>query len=762
MFPAISNLLGTCSQTWGTKSHSIPPHPKIPMYRLPLAVLMLPLALAAQVTSGLHSRSLVTQSINQAQLHTLAGNTRPEANALNDRGRVTDDFPMQHMLLQMQRPEEQEQAAKQMVDDLHNPKSAGFHKWLTAAQYGQLFGPASSDIDIVTGWLKSQGFTVNAVYPSGMQIDFSGTAGQVRTAFHTEIHNLSVNGVAHVGNMSDPQIPAALAPAVRGVVSLHDFNPHSMNRPHPTYTFTSQGYTTQAVTPSDLATIYNLNPLFSAGITGKGQTIAVIEDSDLYRTSDYDTFRSRLGLTAYTSGSLATQHPAPPSGVSNCSDPGVVGGNDAETTLDAEWASAAAPDATVVVAACADTRTTFGGMIALENLVNSATPPGVVSISYGDCEVDNGESSNAAFNALYQQATAEGISVFVAAGDEGAAECDAGATEATHGIGVSAYASTPYNVAVGGTDFGDVLAGTVATYWSSTNTATYGSALSYIPEVPWNASCAGSLLAGYLGYSTVYGTSGFCGSSEARSDGLLEVAAGSGGPSGCATGQASTALVVSGTCQGYAKPSWQSGLSGVPSDGVRDLPDVSLFASNGIWGHYYVTCFTDVRNGGSSCSGAPSDWFGGGGTSYATPILAGIQALVNQNTGGFQGNPNYVYYQLASAQYGGALLNSCNSTNGNGTDPGCIFYNVTQGDISVNCGGTVDCYGYATASTGGIGGGGFGGRRGGGQQQVGNGAMSTSGGSYSPAYGTAPAWNFSTGIGTINAANLVNNWPTGQ
>ena len=721
------------------------------MSRLSIAFFLLPLALAAQPAAGLHSRILITGRVDEARLHTLHGNTRGAANPLNDRGRVADDFAMEHMLLLMQRPDEQEQAARQMIDDLHNPKSPKFHKWLTAAQYGQLYGPSQSDIDTVTSWLKSKGFAVNAVYPNGMQIDFSGSAGQVREAFHTEIHHLNVNGAAHVGNMSDPQIPAALAPAVRGIVSMNDFTPHTMAKPHPHYTFTSQGFINQAVTPSDLATIYNLNPLFAGGVTGKGQTIAVIEDSDLYRTSDYDTFRSRLGLAAYTSGSLATVHPAPPSGGSNCFDPGVVQGDDGEATLDAEWASAAAPDATVLVAACANTRTTFGGLIALSNLVNSATPPGVVSISYGDCEADNGQTSNAAFSALYQQAVAEGISVFVSAGDEGAASCDAGSSQATHGIAVSAFASTPYNVAVGGTDFGDVLAGTVNTYWSSTNSDTYGSALSYIPEVPWNGSCAGGLLAGYLGFDTVYGTNGFCGSAQARSDGLLEVAAGSGGPSGCATGSPSVALVVSGTCAGYAKPSWQS-LAGVPDDGVRDLPDVSLFASNGIWGHYYVTCFSDQRNGGASCAGEPSEWSGGGGTSFAAPIMAGIQALVNQNTGALQGNPNYVYYQLAAAQYGGALGNSCNSVNGNATDPGCIFYNVTQGDIAVNCAGSVNCFGYVPTG---------GGRRGGGQGS-GNGAISTSGASYSPAFGTAAGWNFSTGIGSINAANLVNNWPTGQ
>jgi subtilase family serine protease len=260
-----------------------------------------------------------------------------------------------------------------------------------------------------------------------------------------------------------------------------------------------------------------------------------------------------------------------------------------------------------------------------------------VSISYGECEAENGAASNAAFNSIYQQAVAEGVSVFVAAGDEGAASCDAGAQGATHGIGVSAWASTPYNVAVGGTDFGDTLAGTNSEYWSTSNSATFDSAKSYIPEIPWNDSCASGLLAGHFGYSTVDGSAGFCGSSTAKNDGLLEVVAGSGGPSGCATGSPASSGVVGGSCQGYAKPSWQTGVAGIPADGVRDIPDVSLFAADGLWGHYYVDCWSDIRNGGASCAGAPSTWDGGGGTSFSAPILAGIQALVNQNSGGSAG-----------------------------------------------------------------------------------------------------------------------------
>ena len=323
---------------------------------------------------------------------------------------------------------------------------------------------------------------------------------------------------------------------------------------------------------------------------------------------------------------------------------------------------------------------------------------------------------------MYQQAVAEGISVFVAAGDEGAASCDAGLSSATHGIGVSAYASTPYNVAVGGTDFSDTLDGTTSNYWGSTNSATYGSALSYIPEIPWNDSCAGSLLANYLGYSTVYGADGFCNSNAARRDELVEVVAGSGGPSNCASGSPSSYGIANGSCQGVAKPSWQTGLAGIPNDGVRDIPDVSLFAADGVWGHFYVTCWSDVRNGGAACTGAPSSWAGAGGTSFASPIMAGIQALVNQNTGSAQGNPNYVYYSLAASTP-------------------TVFHSVTRGDIDVNCTGTANCFGSTGSVTYGRGGRPVNTRF---HQRP---ALSISSSSFTAQlYGTGASWNFATGI----------------
>ncbi len=232
------------------------------------------------------------------------------------------------------------------------------------------------------------------------------------------------------------------------------------------------------------------------------------------------------------------------------------------------------------------------------------------------------------------------------------------------------------------------------------------------------------------GKKVPYGSAGFC-NTAAGEDGYLTTGSGSGGPSACATGSAATAGVVSGTCKGYAKPAWQS-LVGVPADGVRDIPDVSLFAANGAWGHYYPFCFSDIDSGGSPCTGDPSGWSGAGGTSFASPIMAGIQALVNQKWGR-QGNPNPVYYKIAQAEYGATGSATCNSSKGNAVATSCVFYDVTQGDMDVNCTGTHNCYRPSGA----------------------NGVLSTSNTAYKPAFTTSTGWDFATGIGTVNAYNLV-------
>ena len=361
------------------------------------------------------------------------------------------------------------------------------------------------------------------------------TAGQVFAAFHTEIHALEVNGKQHWANMRDPQIPEALAPAIVGVVSMSDFRPHhNVKMAIPAYT----SGTDYLLTPADFQTIYNVDPLLRQGINGTGQTVVVIEDSNVSSTTDINKYRSTF-LSKWATPTLVQSHPTE-SG-NTCTNPG-VNGDDVEVDLDAEIVSAMAPMATVNVASCTDGATvaTFGGLIALENLVSAGSPPAIVSMSYGQCEAENGAAGNAAFYNAFQSAAAAGVSVFASSGDESATSCSADASSSTTGIGVSGWTSTPYNVSVGGTDFEDTYNATkgspaipVSTYWSSTNLPTDGSAKSYIPEIPWNDSCAGFLLYNYEGASAGYGSSGFCNSGGT---GFRTTGSGSGGPSGCATG----------------------------------------------------------------------------------------------------------------------------------------------------------------------------------------------------------------------------------
>ena len=484
----------------------------------------------------------------------------------------------------------------------------------------------------------------------------------------------------------------------------------------------------------------------------------VIENTYLYSTGDWTVFRKTFGLARPYPHATLSQ--VSPQGALKCNNPGFQGaptdpgyGDDGEAAIDVEWATAAAPNAAIILAACTDTKTTFGGLIALENVINgpASALPSVVSISYGESEAQNGAAANAAYYSAYQQAAAEGVSIFVSSGDEGAASADGG-NVSTHGIGVSGFTSTPYNVSVGGLDFGfqpDLV--DPALYWSATNSPTYSSALSYIQEIPWNASCASKLAANYFGVTPLE----FCNNPAVTDPAgplnfTLNAVGGSGGPSGCATGSPSVKGEVSGTCAGYAKPSWQKGLYGNPHDGVRDTPDVSLFASNGIWGSYYVVCWSNpdtspIVGGGFTCTGAPSNWAGFGGTSISSPIMAGIQALVDEKTGSRWGNPNTVYYSMAGNEFGpaGAAAAACDSTTVLKIGSPCVFYDVTEGDNDVVCkakAGVLDnCFKHAAEKYG---------------------ILSTSDDEKKPAYKAHAGWDFATGIGSVNAFNLVMNWPS--
>ena len=505
-----------------------------------------------------------------------------------------------------------------------------------------------------------------------------------------------------------------------------------------------------AVVPADLATIYNF-PAHLPGQVGEGRTIVLIENSDVYNfPGDWQTFRTVFGLNICGSqqcpGTFVQVHPGP-----GCIDPGVAG-NEEEAALDVEWATAAAPGANIVLASCADVFI-FGGFLALQNLLQESPLPDVVSISYDQGETLLGAAYNAYINDLYASAAAAGVSVYVAAGDSGAEE-----NGLEYGININGFASTPNNVAVGGTDFEDSYLNSngipYSTYWNSSNSPYYGSAKSYIPEIPWNSSCASALLTSLATNNTETPIE-FCNSTAGTP--YLNFYAGGGGPSGCATGTPSIQYVVSGSCAGYAKPFYQTSFPGVPKDGVRDLPDVSLLAADGLWGHYYVFCFSEPSRG-VPCTGAPSGWSIAGGTSFGTPVWAGIQALLNQKINSRSGNPNYILYFLAGTDPN-YLNGLCNSNSSAGPNSNCNFNDVTPSnptggaalttDMDLPClpynrtsGPLYDCYlppglGYKY------------------------GVLSTSlfPLPVTPAYVTETGWDFATGIGTVNVQNLVNNWP---
>ncbi len=703
------------------------------------AIAVFTLASIFLVASAHVTRAQDSAPVDESQLVELSGNVHPMARAEFDRGAVAGSLPLEHLMLQLKRRPAQQKALDDLIAGLYDPHSSNYHQWLSAQQFGDSFGPSRRAVAKVTRWLEAHGFTVNVVYPSGTTLDITGTAASVSKAFHTEIHHYDVSGVAHIANASNPKIPAALAGTVLGFASLNDFRPHPMlhkrdpgwNQLRGKFAFPYLGNQVNNVSPADFAVIYNLNPLFNLGtpITGAGQTIVVLEDTDM-NVDDWDTFRTAFGLDSFA-GTFTQVNPPPPPGVKhlkNCKDPG-TNLDEAEAALDAEWTTAVAPDAAIVVAACDNTRTTFGGLIAAQNLLNGASPPPIISVSYGDCESTLGKAGNAAFNSTWQLAAAEGTSVYVAAGDSGAAGCDGFSDTALKGIAASGYASTPFNVAVGGTDFQDAINDNIGDYWSGAGVGTQ-TVRSYLPETPWNDSCASGLLFTYAGLTNgVDFCNGFPGLFAFTND-----IAGGGGPSAI-----------------YGKPSWQAGVVGIVDDGKRDTPDVSLFAGNGLFTHALLYCMSDLAQEGVPCdytNPIDANFSSAGGTSFSSPAFAGIQALVNQQTGQKWGNPNPVLYALGAGQYGSSAapnqgnLTACNSNNGNTVGGACVFYDVTLGDIDVPCtkpkkGKARNCFGVPAMPVG---------------------VLSTSNTALTPAYPTTGGWDFASGLGSVNIANLVTGW----
>lgn len=677
--------------------------------------------------------SRIVQPIDEANRTVLTGNTYYLARAQYDVGAAPTTLPMERMLLLLRRGSDQESALEQLLQDQQNSASASYHNWLTPQQFGAQFGPSAQDIQTVVSWLQSHGFAVNRVSNGATVIEFSGTAGQVQSAFRTAIHKYNVSGADHWANSNDPSIPTALAPVVVGLDTLHNFPRKAMHVVSGVYTknrstgaikavrttkplFTLSCGTTATpcfgLGPFDFATIYNVLPLWNAtpANDGTGQTIAVIGESDVVN-SDIESFQGLFGLP--------TKDPVL---VVDGPDPGISPGDETESDLDIEWSGSVAKGATVKFVIAATTNTTLGVDLAAQFAVDQNIAP-IISESYGICEAGIGTAGNQFFNSLWQQAAAQGITVILAAGDSGSAGCDGHDNEppapAEFGLQVSGFASTPYNVAVGGTDFNDIAS--PSTFWNTTNNpTTQESAKSYIPEVPWNDTCTSSVLSLFGFPGTAISN---CNNPQLLSI-VVDTVGGSGGKSSCTVGDGQDVTSCSG---GYAKPSWQKGL-GVPADGKRDIPDVALFASAGFYSDtFYIICEADLTDG-VPCDEPDGEFLAVGGTSASAPSFAGIMAMVDQKTASRQGNANYVLYNLA----GQAGANCASAAN---PGPNCVFYDITTGTNAMPCDGTV-------------------------ARPVNCGTPGAEGIGILTGYTSNAGYDLATGLGSVNAANLVRSWGT--
>jgi subtilase family serine protease len=842
-------------------------------------------AIAQQPANQTRPEVRIVNPIDESQLVALKGNVVPAAIAKNDRGPVSALLPMADLVLVLSRSPEQQAAFDAFVKSQYDSSSPNFHQWLTPDQIGTQFGPAQADIATITGWLTSQGFAVSHTAKDRMTITFSGTAGQVESAFHTSIHNLSVNGVAHIANMTNPSIPAALAPVVAGIKQLHDFHPRplhkvgsvvqfshelgkwqrvegsTMNRtslsaqtakttapattakPRPLFTdpATSDTLVEEDVSPNDFATIYNVQPLWTNNITGTGQTIAIVGTSDIClgqsgtpcnSINDVSSYKSAFALPAGVAPVQVNGNSYPPGVCTSSSSTVACGVGDLEeNTLDVEVSGAVAPGAQVVLVASGYNNQTNptndpifdSSQYIEENSTVSGSPvygAHVINVSYGECELFQGTSGNVTYYNLWQSAAAEGIAVFAATGDAGSPSCDqdedanGNPYSAQFGLAVSGVASTPFNTAVGGTDFSwcqpEIVASgnngvtencpttTGSSYWNSSNTTNNASAKGYVPEIPWNDTCENPIWAAYIesiakfleisGVTIPATAEESCNyvennwydiyeSGDPVLAGLVDTVGGSGGASNCVVNDADTdpnnptcttgtssvsigSSSVSLSNDGWPVPSWQTGATGTSGLTSRSIPDVSFFAGNGSLDSATLICLDIVAGATCSSSSVASSALEIGGTSVASPEMAGVMALINQKSGGPQGSPNKQLYQLAAKQ----TYSECSAETVTSSSS-CYFQSIDTGTISMPC---------SLGAAGGEGGAIYAGD---GNWEVspeyeytGNvspnctalnsgdviGTLVSSG--TTPAYNATAGYNLATGLGSLNVANVVNGW----
>jgi len=527
----------------------------------------------------------------------------------NSQGPVPGDTMLEHLTLVLQRSPQQQQAFEQFLQQLQDRSSSNYHHFLTPIQIGQRFGVAQQDIEAISEWLRAQGLRVDSVSNSRMMIDFSGTASRVGAAFVTEMRYYMVHGEQRIAPASEPQIPAAFAGVIQSVSGLYTIKNrpyHTMGQAYkekgggfsrPAGTFCNPGCS-NFIFPADFAEIYDLNSIVN--IDGTGQTVGIIGRSRVY-DPDVENFQTLSGLTPKDPTVIIPPDgvdPGPPAG-----EGGVASGDQGEATLDVMRSTSIAPGATIDLIVSLSNNGLDGVAIAAEYAVDTnPIPAQIINISFGACEADAGQSGDQFWDSLFSTAAGEGISVFVAAGDAGAAGCDDyfQTPPASQVLSINYICASSYATCVGGTEFNDTA--DPAKYWNQTpvQAPPYESALSYIPEGGWNEPSNGS--------------------------GGFEAAAGGGGFS----------IYI-------ATPPWQTG-TGIPGTQGRYTPDIAFSAS------LHDGYFGCLAGGGGDCvvqdGGFSFVYFAG--TSAAAPDMAGITALLNQQEQGPQGQLNPGLYELAA------------------------------------------------------------------------------------------------------------------
>jgi subtilase family serine protease len=662
---------------------------------------------AALVTIGVGAAAGQPQSAPasaESGLASLPGHVHRFAQPRFDAGEAPNSLRMGGLELIIARSPAQQQALDALVAQQQNPKSAQYHRWLTPAEYGSRFGASEATIAALSHWLEANGLHAGAVPAGRAHLPFSGDKEKIESAFQTRIHLFNVNGEAHYANVSDPKVPSALKPLIAAVRGLNDFRPKPGVKPTgaplrsmpatpagreanylqaPDTYYSGAGQYPGYVGPTDFATMYNLLPAYQQGVTGTGVTVAIAAQSDL-DPSVLATFWAAFAVAGSNFGLQDQQFtsmsvPTADGGV----DPGQTrDGEEDEAYLDTEIVGALAPGAKLVLVRD-QVATTAAQYVIDQNLA------GVLNLSFGQCE--NAEAAaNAAVNSMWEQAASEGITVTVSSGDAGVAGCTAQSDISkandvnSTGFAVNGLASTPYDLAVGGTDFYPQME---SQYWSTTNApGTLASALSHIPEIVWNNSCANPLIADEW---QVFDPIVFCNTSKLPGGNIanpfIQISGSGAGVSSC------TATDAGGNCTGgYAQPSWQVGF-GVGSFGARAIPDVAMIATR------WLVCSYDT----TPCDPTQAPTFPPAatgtikvldGTSAAAPSVAAIIAMLDQTqitpslTDGRQGLVNPVLYQLAFTEYASpALETECNASGTTVSTSLCVFFNVTQGSNAQPC-----------------------------------------------------------------------------